>query len=101
MSCLVYGLANAATYGWHTPLTWGFLVAGVVGLAAFAAGSAREDLVLSLRVVLDRNRGVPTWRCCSPSPAMSGFRFVTYYLRTTLGYWPIVTGLASFLWLPR
>src|SRR6201984_3050617 len=26
--CLVYGFSNAATHNWHTPSTWGFLVAG-------------------------------------------------------------------------
>ena len=41
MFCLVYGFANAATHGWRTPSTWGFLVAAGAGLAAFAAWQAR------------------------------------------------------------
>jgi MFS family permease len=58
MFCLVYGLANAATHGWHTPSTWGFLAAGVVGLAAFAAWQTRaKQPLLPPRVVLNRNRG--------------------------------------------
>ena len=35
MFCLVYGFSNAATHGWSTPSTWGWLAAGVVLLAAF------------------------------------------------------------------
>ena len=39
--CLVYGFSNAATHNWHTPSTWGFLVAGVVLLIAFALWQGR------------------------------------------------------------
>ena len=44
MFCLVYGLSNAASHNWHTPSTWGFLAAGVVVLAAFAAGQTRGPI---------------------------------------------------------
>ena len=96
MFCLVYGLANAATHGWHTPSTWGFLVAGVVGLAAFAGWQARaKDPLLPPRVVLDRNRGGAYLAMLFAFAGMFGiFLFVTYYLQTTLGYSPIVTGFA-------
>ena len=36
MFCLVYGFSNAATRSWHTPSTWGFLVAAAVLLIVFA-----------------------------------------------------------------
>ncbi len=56
--CLVYGFSNAATHNWHTPSTWGFLVAGVALLAAFASWQTRApNPLLPPRVVLDRNRG--------------------------------------------
>src|SRR5579864_1218989 len=56
--CLVYGFSNAATHNWHTPSTWGFLVAGVVLLVAFALWQGRaSNPLLPPRVVLDRNRG--------------------------------------------
>ena len=102
MFCLVYGLANAATHGWHTPSTWGFLAAGVVGLAAFAAWQTRaKDPLLPPRVVLSE-----PGRCLSAMlfafAGMFGiFLFVTYYLQTTLGYSPIVPGLPTCRWSPR
>jgi EmrB/QacA subfamily drug resistance transporter len=96
MFCLVYGLANAATHGWHTPSTWGFLAAGAAGLAAFAAWQTRaKDPLLPPRVVLNRNRGGAYLAMLFAFAGMFGiFLFVTYYLQTTLGYSPIVTGLA-------
>ena len=39
--CLVYGFSNAASHSWATPSTYGFLAAGVVLLAAFAAWQTR------------------------------------------------------------
>ena len=39
--CLVYGFSNAATHGWRTPSTWGFLVAGVALLVVFAIWQGR------------------------------------------------------------
>jgi EmrB/QacA subfamily drug resistance transporter len=96
MFCLVYGFANAATHSWHTPSTWGFLVAGVAGLAAFAAWQTRaKQPLLPPRVVLNRNRGGAYLAMLFAFAGMFGiFLFVTYYLQTTLGYSPIVTGLA-------
>jgi len=96
MFCGVYGLANAATHGWHTPSTWGFLVVGAAALAAFAAWQARaKQPLLPPRVVLNRNRGGAYLAMLIASAGMFGiFLFVTYYLQTTLGYSPIVTGFA-------
>ena len=55
---LVYGLASAETDGWSNPKTYGFIVAGVLILAAFVAIERRTaNPLLPLRVVLDRNRG--------------------------------------------
>ena len=56
--CLVYGFSNAAAHSWATPSTYGFLAAGVVLLAVFAAWQGRAaHPLLPPRVVLDRNRG--------------------------------------------
>ena len=95
--CLVYGFSNAATHNWHTPSTWGFLLAGVVLLVAFAfwMGRAAHPL-LPPRVVLDRNRGGAYASMFIASAGLFGtFLFLTYYLQQTLGYSPVVAGVAS------
>jgi MFS family permease len=94
--CLVYGFSNAATHNWHTPSTWGFLVAGVSLLAVFAFWQTRTaDPLLPPRMVLDRNRGGAYVSMLVASAGMfATFLFLTYYLQQTLGYTPIVTGFA-------
>jgi hypothetical protein len=94
--CLVYGFSNAATHGWHAPSTWGFLAAGVALLAAFAFWMSRAaHPLLPPRVVLDRNRGGAYLSMLIASAGLFGiFLFLTYYLQQTLGYSPLVTGVA-------
>ena len=94
--CLVYGFSNAATHGWGAPSTYGFLVAGVVLLAAFAAWQGRAPHpLLPPRVVLDRNRGGAYLSMLIAGAGLFGtFFFLTYYLQQTLGYSPLVTGVA-------
>jgi EmrB/QacA subfamily drug resistance transporter len=96
MFCLVYGLGNAATHSWHTPSTYGFLAAGAVALVAFAAWQTRAKApLLPPSVVLDRNRAGAYLGILIAGAGMFGiFLFVTYYLQTTLGYSPVVTGFA-------
>ena len=96
MFCLVYGFSNAATRSWHAASTWGFLAAGVVLLAGFAAWQFRAaHPLLPPRVVLDRNRGGAYLAILIVGAAMFGlFLFLTYYLQTILGYSPVITGLA-------
>ena len=78
------------------PSTWGFLAAGVVLLAAFAAWQGRAaHPLLPPRVVLDRNRGGAYLSMFIASAGLFGiFLFLTYYLQQTLGYSPLVTGVA-------
>jgi hypothetical protein len=96
MFCLVYGCSNAAPHNWHTPSACGFLAAGVVALAAFTAWQARAKApLLPTRIVLDRNRGGAYLAMLFASARMFGiFLFAAYYLQTTLGYSPVVTGFA-------
>jgi EmrB/QacA subfamily drug resistance transporter len=96
MFCLVYGFSNAATLNWHTPSCYGFLAAGVAALAAFAAWQGRAKApLLPPQVVLDRNRAGAYLGMLIAGAGMFGiFLFATYYLQTTLGYSPVVTGLA-------
>jgi EmrB/QacA subfamily drug resistance transporter len=96
MFCIVYGFSNAAIHSWHTPSTWGFLVAGVVLLAVFAWWETRApEPLLPLRIVLDRNRGGAYLSILIAGSGMFGiFLFVTYYMQQTLGFSPVMTGVA-------
>lgn len=95
---LVYGLSEADTRGWGSPVTLILLVAGVVLLAAFVAVERRvEHPLLPLRIVLDRFRGGSYLAIGLSAIGMFGiFLFLTYYLQLTLGYSPVTTGV-SFL----
>src|SRR5215831_7454773 len=96
MFCLVYGFSNAASHGWHAPSTYGFLAAGGALLAAFAAWQSRAaSPLLPPRVVLDRNRGGAYLAVLIAGAGMFGiFLFLIYYMQQTLGYSPVVSGVA-------
>jgi EmrB/QacA subfamily drug resistance transporter len=96
MFCLVYGFSNAASHSWDTPSTYGFLAAGVALLAVFALWQARAaSPLLPPRVILDRNRGGSYLAVLITGAGMFGiFLFLTYYLQQTLGYSPVVSGVA-------
>ena len=94
--CLVYGFSNAATHSWHAPSTWGFLAAGAALGAGFAVWQGRAaHPLLPPRVVLDRNRGGAYLSMLIGTAGLFGiFLFLTYYLQQTLGYSPLITGVA-------
>jgi EmrB/QacA subfamily drug resistance transporter len=94
--CLVYGFSNAATHSWDTPSTYGFLAAGAVLLVLFALWQGRASHpLLPPRVVLDRNRGAAYLAILIVGAGMFGiFLFLTYYMQVSLGYSPVVSGLA-------
>jgi EmrB/QacA subfamily drug resistance transporter len=94
--CLVYGFSNAATHGWSTPSTYLFLVVAAVLLSVFAFWMSRAPHpLLPPRVVLDRNRGAAYLGTLITGAGMFGiFLFLTYYLQDTLGYSPVITGVA-------
>jgi EmrB/QacA subfamily drug resistance transporter len=94
--CLVYGFSNAALHGWGATSTYAFLIAGAVLLAGFAVWQGRaEHPLLPPRVVLDRNRGGAYLAILIVGAGMFGiFLFLTYYMQESLGYSPVVSGLA-------
>jgi EmrB/QacA subfamily drug resistance transporter len=96
MFCIVYGFSNAAIHGWGKPSTWGFLVAGPVLLLIFGWWESRDRApLLPLRIVLDRNRGAAYLSILIAGCGIFGiFLFVTYFMQTTLGFSPVMTGLA-------
>jgi EmrB/QacA subfamily drug resistance transporter len=83
-------------YGFPAPATWGFLAAGAVLLTAFGyiETRARQPL-LPLRIVLDRNRAAAYLSIFITGAGMFGiFLFLTYYLQETLGFSPVMAGVA-------
>ena len=96
MFCIVYGFSNAASDGWHAPATWGFLAAGAALLAAFGYIETRASQpLLPLRIVLDRNRAAAYLSILITGAGMFGiFLFLTYYLQETLGFSPVMAGVA-------
>jgi hypothetical protein len=94
--CLVYRFSNTATRSWHTPSSYGFIAAGVALLAVFTVWQGRAaHPLLPPRVVLDRNRGGAYLSMFIVGAGLFGtFLFLTYYLQQTLGYSPLVTGVA-------
>ncbi len=95
---LVFGLSNAETEGWESPLTWGMLAASAVLLVAFVLWQRRAaNPLLPLAILRDRNRAAAYSSVLIAGAGLFGvFLFVTYYLQTSLGYSPIQAGV-SFL----
>ncbi len=92
----VYGMSEAETSGWGSPLTIGLIVGGVVLLAAFVLVEQRvRHPLLPLRIVLNRSRGGSYLAVGLTAIAIFGiFLFLTYYLQLTLHYSPVKSGLA-------
>src|SRR5439155_20574516 len=92
---LVYGFSHAETASWGSPVTLGFLGAGVALLAAFVVIERRvAHPLLPLGVVLDRNRGGSYIAIAIVGIGMLGaFFFLTFYLQQTLGFSPVEAGV--------
>ena len=93
---LVYGFSHAQTTSWDNHATIGFLIAGILLLAAFAVIQSRSrNPLLPLRIVTDRNRGASFLSIGIAGAAiLSLLLFLTYYLQQVRGYTPISTGVA-------
>jgi predicted MFS family arabinose efflux permease len=93
---LVYGLSNAESHGWGSPVTIAGLAAGAALLATFIAVERRvEHPLLPLRVVADRARAGGFLALAVVGAGIFGvFLFLTYYMQQTLGFSPLVSGLA-------
>ncbi len=96
MFCIVYGFSHAAQHEWSDVGTWGFLAAGAVLLAGFVWRQyAAADPLLPPRVVADRTRGGAYLMMLLAAIGMFGvFLFLTYYLQQTLGFSPVMCGVA-------
>lgn len=93
---IVYGFSHAESHGWSDPTTLTFLVGGAVLLAVFVWLETRvAHPLLPLRIVTDRTRGGAYLTVFVMGIGMFAiFLFLTYYMQLTLGYSPIMTGVA-------
>ncbi|MGH9071724.1 MAG: MFS transporter [Acidimicrobiales bacterium] len=94
--CLVYGATEAASHGWASGDTVGFLVAAAVLLVAFVIIEWRvANPLLPLRVVTERNRGGSFLTSILVGAGLFGmFLFLSYYLQGTLHYSALRAGFA-------
>ena len=96
LASLVYGFAQAEN-GWARLETIGFLIAGVIILAAFVYVETRvSNPLLPLRVLANPVRGgaflVST---LTGAALLGGILFLVFYFQIVLGYSPLKSGLAS------
>jgi EmrB/QacA subfamily drug resistance transporter len=93
---LVFGFSNAESHGWGAPVTIAGLAAAAALLVAFIAVERRvENPLLPLHVVTDRARGGGFLALAIVGAGMFGvFLFLTYFMQQTLGFSPLVSGLA-------
>ncbi|QNG20209.1 MFS transporter [Rhodococcus triatomae] len=93
---LVYGFSHSETNGWDDPLTIGFLAAGVALLALFVmVQRSVAHPLLPLRVLLDRVRAASYLIMLISAVGLFGVSlFLTFYLQQSLGFSPVVTGVA-------
>lgn len=93
---LVFGVSRAEANGWGSASTIGFLVAGMILLAAFIAVEKRSTHpLLPLRVILNRARAGAYFGMAMLAVSIYGlFLFLTFFLQQNLGYSPMRSGLA-------
>ncbi|WP_159850399.1 MFS transporter [Nocardia sp. CY41] len=93
---IVYGFSHAESDGWTNGVTLAFLLGGAALIAVFAWLETRvAHPLLPMRIVLDRMRGTSYLTVFVMGIGMFAiFLFLTYYMQLTLGYSPILTGVA-------
>ena len=93
---LTYGFNEAATKGWSSNTTIGFLIAAVVLLVLFVAIEKRvANPLMPLRVVTERNRGGSYLGSLVVGAGLfSMFLFLGLYLQVILGFSPLKSGFA-------
>jgi EmrB/QacA subfamily drug resistance transporter len=93
---LVFGFSHAESTSWTDHYTLASFVVAVILLGTFVSVQLRSKYpLLPLRVILDRNRGGALVAMLVAGSGMFGvFLFLTYYLQETLGFSPVLTGVA-------
>lgn len=92
---LVYGFTKAEQ-SWTSPDTLTFIGVGLALLVIFVVIETRTSHpLLPMRVVLDRNRGGAYLTLFVVGIALFAmFLFLTFYMQGTLGYTPLISGVA-------
>jgi len=98
---LIYGLGEAAAYGWDSPRIIGALAAAVLLLGAFLYVQSRvANPLLPLRVLANRNSGGAFLAMAIAAFCMLGmFLGMTYQMQSVMGYSPVKTGLAFLAYI--
>lgn len=93
---IVYGFSHAESDGWTNGVTLAFLLGGLALLGVFFWLESRvAHPLLPLRILLDRTRGGSFLTVFVMGIGMFAiFLFLTYYMQLSLGYSPIMTGVA-------
>jgi EmrB/QacA subfamily drug resistance transporter len=93
---LVYGFNRAATIGWTSSETIGFLVAAVVLLTSFILLELKvKTPLMPMRVIMERNRGGSYLSSLFIGAGIfSMFLFLGIYLQSVLGFSPLKSGFA-------
>lgn len=101
MTALVFGLVEAGSRGWASPLTVAPLAVGVILLWAFVSVERRaEEPIVPLRLLTDRTRSVANVSRGLVYAGMYGsFFFLGQFLQDVGGYSPLRAGV-SFLPIP-
>ncbi|HYF22345.1 MAG TPA: DHA2 family efflux MFS transporter permease subunit [Caulobacteraceae bacterium] len=92
----VYGIVGGEQVGWASPVTWGFIAAGVVLLGAFLAWETKtREPLMPLDVFASRNVATANVVAVLWAAAMFAWFFLSaLYLQLVLGYTPMQVGLA-------
>jgi MFS family permease len=93
---LVYGVSNAETHSWTATVTIVALAASVVLLTGFVLiERGVSEPLLPLGIPADRSRGgAYIALLLAFAGVFSVFLFLTFYLQRSLGYTPLLTGVA-------
>jgi EmrB/QacA subfamily drug resistance transporter len=95
---LVFGLSKAPSEGWDSTVVWGFIIFGLLLIAAFVLNEKQvKQPLMPLKIFKNRNlSGGNAAFLVIACTMFSMFFFLTLYMQTVLNYSPVKTGL-SFL----
>jgi len=96
LGMLVWGFNQAASHGWSSVSTWGWLVVAVVLLVAFAVLESRNSsAILPMRILRDRNRaGAYLVGLLVGTGLFAVFLFLTFFLQSVKLWTPLQSGYA-------